>query len=625
MSMRGPYHQQKPDSLREIISEYDSELAELTFNSKPIINNLTIVAGENIHASEQIAKLIEHRLTSAHMKRKLPFLYLTDSIVKNIGGVYHQLFSSNIDMLFLNVYEKADEPTRQSLHRLLSTWPPIFPEKVPLIEERIKLMPLSPTAEEASAPSTAPKIHVNPRYLARRQEVERGHGPGRLDEMLASSEWEQQQMRRRVSPPSRSGRPSWRDQQRGYHARSDGSHGVSRGAVGHSAFPPGSPSFNVGGGEASFLQPQNTQLASLLGTIPQDLIVQETQTLILRLEQQIRDQLQGGTLSPNEQLELLKQLQQLKTLQQQALQLQTTTSSAYPATPAFGTTPLPLQLQLPATTFHPRQYPDITQLAASLMGSSALPSTTAATPTTTTPAAAAAAASSPATSLSPFASLDTSNLLHSLTTLGIISPFGGGPPQSTSIPTQPIPTALPLSLPTALPATPHSLPQPTAAIPPARHHAAPPPIHQQPPIKRPRLDSGSTSTAAESSRGRPGLNKLYSPSASQCATCGLRFTDKEKMGKHLDWHFAMNCKEKEKIKKPLSRTWYLTAEDWTMNVEVADKSGMASSSLMYYKAALLFEGVGASVNVVLVSFSFSFSLFLPSIVFRLSSDTILWG
>ena len=56
----------------EVIEDYTSSLADLTFNSKPLINMLTMLAEDNAQYSEQIVQVIE-----AHMQKvSFGFIYI---------------------------------------------------------------------------------------------------------------------------------------------------------------------------------------------------------------------------------------------------------------------------------------------------------------------------------------------------------------------------------------------------------------------------------------------------------------------------------------------------------------------------------------------------------------------
>lgn len=57
---------------------------------------------------------------------KLPALYLIDSILKNVGGEYVQIFSQDIFKNFVKCFNEVDDPVKQKFLKVLETWSLIF-------------------------------------------------------------------------------------------------------------------------------------------------------------------------------------------------------------------------------------------------------------------------------------------------------------------------------------------------------------------------------------------------------------------------------------------------------------------------------------------------------------------
>ncbi|XP_053616677.1 pre-mRNA cleavage complex 2 protein Pcf11 isoform X2 [Plodia interpunctella] len=112
---------------KEIAEEYASSLADLTVNSKPLINMLTILAEENIDHAGVIVETVEKHLEKVHPDIKLPVLYLVDSIIKNVGRAYTQKFSQIIVNMFTRTFKQVDEKVRSQMFKLRETWHDVFP------------------------------------------------------------------------------------------------------------------------------------------------------------------------------------------------------------------------------------------------------------------------------------------------------------------------------------------------------------------------------------------------------------------------------------------------------------------------------------------------------------------
>jgi hypothetical protein len=142
--------------------EYEASLKELAFNSKPQINALTIVADENRKHAMQIIRTVETRLSQVTGTKKMPLLYLLDSIVKNLGGDYISLVTQNLVSTFCSAFEQADEQMRRDLFKLRQTWPPYFPtKKLHAIDVRVNTMDPNWPVVSLSGP-----IHVNPKFIS---------------------------------------------------------------------------------------------------------------------------------------------------------------------------------------------------------------------------------------------------------------------------------------------------------------------------------------------------------------------------------------------------------------------------------------------------------------------------
>lgn len=105
-----------------VVEDYEASIRELTFNSRPIIDNLTTIARENTEIADQILNVITTRINKAIPDQKLFSLYLLDSICKNIGSPYNVLIGDDIFKVFSGAYVLVNEQVRGKLANLFETW-----------------------------------------------------------------------------------------------------------------------------------------------------------------------------------------------------------------------------------------------------------------------------------------------------------------------------------------------------------------------------------------------------------------------------------------------------------------------------------------------------------------------
>ncbi len=109
------------------MEDFKQSLRKLTINSKQIISSLT-------ESVKQLAKNVNKRhiiqVIITDTSDGMLMLYLTDSIMRTIGGAFVGIISQEIASIFRTIFKNADFSTRGKLVALRKSWNQVLSEPV---------------------------------------------------------------------------------------------------------------------------------------------------------------------------------------------------------------------------------------------------------------------------------------------------------------------------------------------------------------------------------------------------------------------------------------------------------------------------------------------------------------
>uniref|UniRef100_L7IXD9 CID domain-containing protein n=1 Tax=Pyricularia oryzae (strain P131) TaxID=1143193 RepID=L7IXD9_PYRO1 len=559
------------DHAAGVAEDYKDALEGLTSNARVEISNLTLIARENTESAHAIAEVLVDHIKQIHPPRKLPALYLLDSIVKNVGTPYTLFFGRKLYQTFMEAYASVDNATRRKMDEMLKTWK----EPVP---GSLDTRPVFPP--EVVRPIENALIKARTSALQAQQEQMRSQhhllgGRGRPPPpMMAQG----MPYRETPTPPGARGPngygqsyppPNGRGPENSQFPTPQPHHPQGMPILSHSVPqpPPSAPAQLPFSPPAQAPTPDGISIEALSNDVLQ--LIAATRAEIARnpydtsqkpmLDALLALQLllQAGNL-PRDQLVVVKsRIDELSARARGA-------AAAQPAptyTPPIVVPPIapPASAPPPATAGTPLSLD-------ALLGQGALAALLARTPQpavvvpplpfappVATPSASLAALRSPPPQATPAVPppTDASALLAALRSKGILS---AGP------------------LPPVVAPTPVS-------------HAPGLPSVIAPPVAPAHVEIMGDIQLTTSSLKQPRLylvNTLYDDLGKPCTQCGRRFRNDEagRAAKtaHMDWHFRVAARIAEAEKKGQHRSYYVDVRDWVGSREAVDMDGHAAQS-----------------------------------------------
>ncbi|TKA65231.1 hypothetical protein B0A49_04160 [Cryomyces minteri] len=548
----------------EVALDFKESLQDLQMNNRYEISNLTIIAKENTEHAQAISRVLENHIRTAPPPRKLPALYVLDSIVKNVGTPYTVYLGRNLYSTFMDAYTLVDGQTRKNMEGMLKTWKEPVPGSM---DARPVFQPeITRAIENALIKARTAAVHQQQQARTQRQPFALPPRPVASPATPWQNTSTPPQNSSRYAPPpipdTYQAQYGYRSQQAlsqqpaaQYLPRPNSTSTYSNTAYGQVPSP-GRDLDMLNDDVARLILAAKTEFAAS----PYEIGVQQRLKALLDLQTILK----GQTLSPESLAAIKAQVAQLSVALQQP---PATAAPVVHSTPQPWQPPTPVAqvYQPPPPVSQPHQPPSNLQapisfppdILAQLLASASNGQVSTPVPQPALPARPSITLVSESTPTPvPALANGGSSLLDSLRAAGLL-PATPEPAAAAPAPA-PAPSTHPI-LPPYLPPQSQNHLQ-TIGTPPVRHAGLAPPG-----LAEMRMKISMTSAALKIPR-RHIVALLYEAQPNQCTSCGRRFLatseGREQKARHLDWHFRINQRIADSVNRGHNRSWYVDEMEW---------------------------------------------------------------